>query len=198
MLINASSLIGTRILSLQLGGAIAEVDNLIVDPDNLQIVAFHLSGPVIGGETGDILDARSIREFSRLGFIIDDTDELVFRTDVVRIDKIMSLNFHLVGLKVVTEKGKKLGKVIDFIVDPSSLQTQQLVVQRPAIKSFLDPELTIHRSQIVEVDDFKVTVKDATEKATAPAPQNENFVPNFINPFRKSDQPAEATETDVL
>ena len=198
MLINASSLIGTRILSLQLGGAIAEVDNLIVDPDNLQIVAFHLSGPVIGGETGDILDARSIRVFSRLGFIIDDTDELVFRTDVVRIDKIMSLNFHLVGLKVVTEKGKKLGKVIDFIVDPSSLQTQQLVVQRPAIKSFLDPELTIHRSQIVEVDDFKVTVKDATEKATAPAPQNENFVPNFINPFRKSDQPAEATETDVL
>lgn len=198
MLINASSLIGTRILSLQLGGAIAEVDNLIVDPDNLQIVAFHLSGPVIGGETGDILDARSIREFSRLGFIIDDTDELVFRTDVVRIDKIMSLNFHLVGLKVVTEKGKKLGKVIDFIVDPSSLLTQQLVVQRPALKSFLDPELTIHRSQIVEVDDFKVTVKDATEKATAPAPQNENFVPNFINPFRKSDQPAEATGTDVL
>ena len=198
MLINASSLIGTRILSLQLGGAIAEVDSLIVDPDNLQIVAFHLSGPVIGGETGDILDARSIREFSRLGFIIDDTDELVFRTDVVRIDKIMSLNFHLVGLKVVTEKGKKLGKVIDFIVDPSSLLTQQLVVQRPALKSFLDPELTIHRSQIVEVDDFKVTVKDATEKATAPAPQNENFVPDFINPFRKSDQPAEATETDVL
>ena len=198
MLINASSLIGTRILSLQLGGAVAEVDNLIVDPDNLQIVAFHLSGPVIGGETGDILDARSIREFSRLGFIIDDTDELVFRTDVVRIDKIMSLNFHLVGLKVVTEKGKKLGKVIDFIVDPSSLLTQQLVVQRPALKSFLDPELTIHRSQIVEVDDFKVTVKDATEKATAPAPQNENFVPNFINPFRKSDQSAEATETGVL
>lgn len=198
MLINASSLIGTRILSLQLGGAVAEVDSLIIDPDNLQIVAFHLSGPVIGGETGDILDARSIREFSRLGFIIDDTDELVFRTDVVRIDKIMSLNFHLVGLKVVTEKGKKLGKVIDFIVDPSSLLTQQLVVQRPALKSFLDPELTIHRSQIVEVDDFKVTVKDATEKATAPAPQNENFVPNFINPFRKSDQPAEAAETDVL
>lgn len=198
MLINASSLIGTRILSLQLGGAVAEVDSLIIDPDNLQIVAFHLSGPVIGGETGDILDARSIREFSRLGFIIDDTDELVFRTDVVRIDKIMSLNFHLVGLKVVTEKGKKLGKVIDFIVDPSSLLTQQLVVQRPALKSFLDPELTIHRSQIVEVDDFKVTVKDATEKVAAPAPQNENFVPNFVNPFRKSDQPAEAAETDVL
>ena len=74
MLINASRLIGTKVLSLQLGGAVAQVVDLIINPDNLQIIAFQLEGPVIGGETGDILDARSIREFSQLGFIIDDTD----------------------------------------------------------------------------------------------------------------------------
>ena len=164
MLINASRLIGTKVLSLQLGGAVAQVVDLIINPDNLQIIAFQLEGPVIGGETGDILDARSIREFSQLGFIIDDTDELVFRTDVVRIDQIMSLGFHLVGLKVVTQKGASLGKISDFVVDPSTLLTQQLVVQRPFFKSLMDPELIIHRSQIVEVDDYKVTVKEDTEK----------------------------------
>ena len=197
MLINASRLIGTKVLSLQLGGAVAQVVDLIINPDNLQIIAFQLEGPVIGGETGDILDARSIREFSQLGFIIDDTDELVFRTDVVRIDQIMSLDFHLVGLKVVTQKGASLGKISDFVVDPSTLLTQQLVVQRPFFKSLMDPELIIHRSQIVEVDDYKVTVKEDTEKVAAKSTPSEAFVPNFVNPFRKSDQPAEATESST-
>ena len=194
MLINASRLIGVRVLSLQVGGPVAQVIEPILNPDNLRIIAFRLEGPAIGGDTGNILDARSIREFSQLGFIIDDTDELVNRTDVVKIDQIMGLDFHLVGLKVVTEKGANLGKVIDYTVDPGTFLTQQIVVKRPLLKSFLDPELIIHRSQIVEVDDFKVTVKAETEKTTAAVPSEEKFVPNFVNPFRKPEQPAEASD----
>lgn len=195
MLIHASRLLGTRVLSLQLGGPIAEVTDLVVDPDNLKIIAFRLAGPTIGGDTGNLLDARSIREFSNLGFIVDDADELIFQSDVVKIDEIMQLNFRFTGLKVVTEKGRRLGKVSDFVVDSGSFLTQQLIVQRPALKSFLDPELTIHRSQIVEVDDYKVTVKSAAEKAPAPAAKSEDFVPNFVNPFRSTDpKPAEAGE----
>lgn len=193
MLVYASRLLGMKVLSLQVGGPIAQITGLVIDPDKLQIIACRLDGPTIN-DANNILDMRSVREFSQLGFIIDDADELVAQSDVIKIDQVMQLNFHLTGLKAVTKKGTRLGKITDFSVDPGSLLVQQLVVKRPALRSLLDPELVIHRRQIVAVDDYKVTVKSDTEKAPAPTANAENFVPNFVNPFRKTEQPAEATE----
>ena len=76
----------------------------------------------------------------------------------------MSLDFNLVGLKVVDQRGKKLGKIVDYTIDSGSFMVYQLIVQRPVMSSFIDPQLTINRSQIVEIDDFKVTIKHSTSK----------------------------------
>lgn len=190
MLINGSRLKNCAILSLHVGGEIARVVEPIIDPDSLKIIAFRVEGAIIDEETGDILPTESIREFSRLGMIIDSIDELVNGAEVVHIKKILKLNFSLVGLKVVTKKQVKLGKVLDFVTDDSSWQIHQLVVQRPLMKSFVDPELLISRSKILTIDDYKVTVKDEREqvkkKQAASTSQNE-FIPNFINPFREPD-----------
>ena len=100
----------------------------------------------------------------------------------------MDLNFFLPGLKVESKRGSKMGKVEDFTVTDNDFMVQQLIVRRPAIKSFLDPELTIPRKEIVEVTDYKVIVKD-DEKTIRERALNEDFVPNFVNPFRKKPEP---------
>lgn len=188
MLINNSRLIGCPILSLHIGGRIANVVETVVDPNTLKIVACRVDGPLVGREIGEILPMASVREFSRLGMIVDSGDEFVEANDVVRIKNLLELNFSLLGLKAETRKGHKLGKVSDFTVEPESWQIQQLVVQRPMMQSFLDPELTIARSQISEINDYKVIVKDSTEKAkTKVKAPTEKFSPNFINPFREPD-----------
>lgn len=188
MLINNSRLIGCPILSLHIGGRIANVVETVVDPNTLKIVACRVDGPLVGREIGEILPMASVREFSRLGMIVDSGDEFVEANDVVRIKNLLELNFSLLGLKVETKKGHKLGKVSDFTVEPESWQIQQLVVQRPMMQSFLDPELTIARSQISEINDYKVIVKDSTKKAkTKVKASTEKFSPNFINPFREPD-----------
>ncbi len=63
----------------------------------------------------------------------------------------------------------------------------QLIVQRPIISSLMDPQLTINRSQIVEIDDYKVTVKNSKSevKVEKPRDEKEELTANFVNPFRK-------------
>lgn len=185
MLVRGSKLIGCPVLSLHVGSKIAAIKQLIIDPDILKIIACQVDGPLVGREVGEILPVDSVREFSRLGMIVDSADEFVEPNDIIRVRDVLKLNFSLTGLKVETKKGNKLGKVIDFTVEPESWQVQQLIVQRPFVKSLFDPELTIARSQVVEVTDYKVIVKDGEAKVKAPA--TTTFSPNFINPFREPD-----------
>lgn len=185
MLIYSSRLIGTPILSMQSAGPIGAITAPIVDPDSLKILAFYVAGPLIRNGA-NILDVKSIREYSSYGCVIDAIDELVTKDDVVKISKIIDLNFSLTDLKVETKKGTKLGKVSDFTVTDTDFTIQQIIVKRPLVKSFLDPELTIPRSEIVEITDYKVIVKDE-EKTIQKKATTEDFVPNFVNPFRKSE-----------
>ena len=186
MLIDGSKLTNFPILSLHMGMPIAHITEPIIDPHKLQIVAFHLTGPEVGGENGTILDARDIREFSNLGMIIDSSDSFINPGDVIRLDDIIKLNFSLVGLKVETKKGSKLGRVTGYTFEPSTLSIHQLIIKRPALKALTDPELVIPRSEIVSIDDYKVIVKDE-EKEIKQKAVKEDFVPNFVNPFREPD-----------
>ena len=184
MLVNSNKLIGTPILSMQTTSSISRVSAPIIDPDNLKIVAFYLSGGIVNSST-NILATSSIREYSQYGMVIDSADELIGKSDVVKIDKIIELHFNLIGLKVETKKGSKLGKVSGFTFTSDDFTIQQIIVKRPIVKSFVDPELTIHRNEIVEINDEKVIIKDE-EKVIKQKAMNENFVPNFVNPFRKT------------
>ena len=186
MLVSASNLIDCPVLSLHVGGQIARVTELVVDPDNLSLIAVRVDGSLIKDEEGDILMMDSVREFSRAGMIIDSEDEFVREDDIVRVKKVLDLNFELRGLKVVTKTKAKLGKVSDFVLQSNTWNVQQLIVQRPVMKAFIDPELTIDRSRVVEVDDYKITVKEEQEKTKSKVKSApiEELVPDFVNPFR--------------
>lgn len=184
MLISGSRLRGVQVLSLHLGGPIAQTVEPVIDPNDLSVVAFTVTGPQVGRENGDILETRSVREYSRMGMIVDSADELVNRSDIIRLDEVMKLNFRLVGLKVVSKSGKKMGKVEDYTVDTTSFQIIQIIIKRPVLKGFIDPELVIGRSEIVEIDDYKIIVKDENEKALKKS-GTKDFVPSFVNPFRQ-------------
>ncbi|MBR0488081.1 PRC-barrel domain-containing protein [Candidatus Saccharibacteria bacterium] len=182
MLIYASRLIGTPILSMQSANRLGVISSIVVDPNTLKIIAFCISGS-LADRSANILDVRSIREYSNFGIIIDSSDELITKDDVISISKVISLNFSLPGLKVETKKGTRLGKVIDYTVTDDNFTIQQILVKRPTLKSFLDPELIIPRTEIVEITDYKIIVRDE-EKTIRARAEKEDFIPNFVNPFR--------------
>ena len=184
MLISYSRLIGTPILSIQAGGAIATIKSAIVDPNDLKILGFYLEGPLLDHADTTILDVRSIREYSQLGMVIDNIEELVAPDDVIKIQKVLELNFDLINLKVKTKKGTKLGHLIDYTITSEDFIVQQIIVKRPLVKALVDPELTISRKEIVEITDYEVIIKDE-EKTLKARAEKEDFVPNFVNPFRE-------------
>ena len=182
MLVYSSRLTGTPVLSVQASSQIATITSPIIDPDSFKIIAFYIDGPATNNGT-NVLDISSIREYSNLGIVIDDADELVTADDVIKIQDAINLHFNPIGLKVESKKGSRLGKVIDFTVTSEDFVIQQIIVKRPTIKSFIDSELTIHRREIVEITDTKIVVKDE-EKVIRERAAKEDFVPNFVNPFR--------------
>ena len=190
MLIYNSRLLNMPVLSVQESGKIGIISNTIVDPDTLKIIAFRVKG-ALGPDGGNVLDANSIREYSEFGLVIDAADELVKDDDIVKIKNVLELNFSLLGLKVETKKGSKLGKVLDFTVTDDNFSVAQIIVKRPTVKSFFDSELVIPRAEIVEITDYKIIVRDE-EKVIKERALKEDFVPNFVNPFRKSEQQAPA------
>ena len=181
MLTPSSQLLGLPIMSLQTGTELARTAAPLIDPRDLRIIAYEVEGPLLDVRPS-FLRIDDIREQSDIGLIIDSSSEFIGLDDVIKLKEIYDFHFSLIGLGVVDEKNKKLGKVDDYTVEMGSFVIQQINVKRPLIKSLGDSELLIHRSQIVKISDTTITVKAGTVNAEPV----KAAVSTYINPFRQT------------
>lgn len=114
-----------------------------------------------GGKTKpQVLIAEDVRELTLQGIVINDEDDLSYADDLVRHKDILSIHFQLLD-KVVKTKRSKLGKVSDFAYEDKGLFIQKLYVARSLSKIFSSEDtLIIDRSQIIEVTDHHILVRD--------------------------------------
>ena len=181
MLIEGSKLLNYPILSLHTASKIAEVKALIIDPNFLKIVAFEINAA--SSKQRLFLETTSVREFSKMGMIVDSDEEFIEQGDVIKLKEMIELGFTLENMKVLSKKKTMLGRVEDFIVTTDDFRVMQLIIKRPIYKSLIDPELVIGRSEIHEINDTEIIVK--SEESTIMKKSGAlDFVPNFVNPFK--------------
>jgi sporulation protein YlmC with PRC-barrel domain len=182
MLLTGAQLIDMPIMSLQTGKELARTAVAVINPHNLCVIAYRITGPHLDDDPS-YLRVADIREMGSLGLIIDSSDEFVIPDDIITQKDIYELGYELEGKQVMTTRKKKLGKVSDYVIDIDSFTIEQLVVKRPLLQSFNDNELLIHRGQIVEVNDSAIVVKSGDKKSKAKI-----TVPNapYVNPFRQT------------
>lgn len=181
MLIEGSKLLNYPILSLHTASKIAEVKALIIDPNFLKVVAFEIN--IASSKQRLFLETASVREFSKMGMIVDSDEEFVEQSDVIKLKEMIELDFTLENMKVLSKKKTMLGRVEDFIVTTDDFRVMQLIIKRPIYKSLIDPELVIGRSEIHEINDTEIIVK--SEESTIMKKSGAlDFVPNFVNPFK--------------
>lgn len=188
MLLPFERFVDTPVMSLQTGSELARTSRVLIDPRDLTIVAYELEGPMLD-QRPSFLRPVDVRELSNLGLIVDSSDEFVGLDDVIRIKQVHDYHFDLIGLDVIDEKKKKLGRIQGFNVDSESFSVQQLVVKRPLLKSFGEAELLINRGQVVEVRETHVTVRSASTEVPAKPTLRE-----YANPFRTGNVQPEAIE----
>jgi PRC-barrel domain. len=176
-------------MSLQTGMRLAHTLKPIIDPANLHILAYEVEGPLLT-ENPSFIRTKDIREYGRLGMIIDSNDELIGLQDVIQIEKIYTLKFPLIGIQVVDEHRRKLGKVDDYTLDTGDFIIQQLNVRRGFLKGITDTGLLINRSQILEINNDSIVVKAPSVKSVEPIMQAMRG--EFANPFRSPNPHAEA------
>ena len=181
MLIEGSKLLNYPILSLHTASKIAEVKALIIDPNFLKVVAFEIN--VASSKQCLFLETASVREFSKMGMIVDSDEEFVEQGDVIKLKEMIELGFTLENMKVLSKKKTMLGRVEDFMVTTDDFRVMQLIIKRPIYKSLIDPELVIGRSEIYEINDTEIIVK--SEESTIMKKSGAlDFVPNFVKPFK--------------
>lgn len=194
MLIEGSKLLKYPILSLHTASRIAEVKGLVIDPNFLKVVAFEISA--VSSRQSLFLEASSVREFSKMGMIVDSDEEFVEKDDVIKLKETIDLGFSLDNMKVISKKKAMLGRIEDFIINTEDFQIMQLIVKRPIYKALIDPELVIGRSDIHEINDSEIIVK--SEEGTIMKKSGTlDFVPNFVNPFKDGKYIARGNENSI-
>ncbi len=184
MLISSTDLTSFPILSLRSSSKIATISKLIINPYDLTIQALKLAGRQLDDPKDSYLLPEDIREISPLGIIINDSEDIVSSTDVIRLQKTLDLQFELIGLPVIDKQQRKVGKVVNYNIIAENMMIYQLVVQRPMFKDFFDPELLIHRSQIAELSHDKVIIKNSLNQLREI--ERQDAIDNFVNPFRST------------
>lgn len=192
MLITGDRLLNTPVLGLRTGGELARTEEPIIDPSNLKILAYELSGPLLDTKPS-LLSVVDIREISNIGLIVDSSDEFVAVDDIIKLKDIYELHFRLMGIAVIDEKHNKLGKVNGYTLSTADFIIQQLSIRRPFLKSLGDTELLVHRSQITEISNDVIVVRSDAE---IPEPLLESVRTSYVNPFRSKPAPEQPSHID--
>lgn len=167
MLQLSSALLNKSVLSLRTGTAVATITGMIINPDNLKVEGFYCEDRF--DKKRLILLYQDIRDILAKGYVIDDFDSLVEPDELVRLQKVMSLNFQLIGKQVVTVDKQKVGKVSDFATETTTMFIQKIYVSQSLLKSFTGGSLSIDRTQINEITPKRVIINELSRKAPAPA-----------------------------
>lgn len=168
MLQLSNSLLNIPVMSLRTSGVVAIAERPIINPNNLKIEGWYCVDQF--SKNMLILLTKDIRDIVPQGLAIDDYDSLSEPVDLIRIQDIIKLNFEINGKHVITDTKKKVGKVSDYAVDITSFFVQKLYVSQPVYRTLSGGQLSIGRTQIIEITSKNIVVRDVNEKVGAATP----------------------------
>lgn len=166
MLILASQIQNSPILSIRNGHPVAMAGNMLINADKLEVAALFCKSPGWRGQD-HVLLLRDIREFSRSGIIIDSLEDIEDIGEIIRLGDVVERNYQVIGKTVITEGGHKLGKVEDYSVDTVNNLIQKIYIKPSLLKNLMVNNLVVDRNNIIKAEDSKIIVSDAS--ITSPA-----------------------------
>ncbi len=168
MLQLSASLINRPVLSLRTGGVIANTLRAIINPNNLKIEGFYCQDKL--SKDTPVLLAQDIRDLIKQGIVVNDHDVLSDPVELVRLKGVLELNFELLSKPVYTIAKERIGKVQDFAADSETLYIQKIYVGQSLLKSLGTGQLSIDRTQIVEITSKKIIIQELLKPTKSGVP----------------------------
>jgi len=158
MLIKGTSLINKQIRSTQDGSYIGKVADLIIDPACGKLVALKLQSKKFFKPK--IICTIDIQGYTPLFLVAKDDSVVVDADEVVRTKTIIEQKIMIIGNKVKTESGKKLGICEDVLIDTATSMVIKFYVKSAGMLGPLSPDLIIPTSRVVSISRDAIVVKD--------------------------------------
>ncbi len=165
MLQLSGTILNQEVLSLRTGSPIAQIVAPIINPDNLKIEGLYCTE--YSNKSSVVLLYQDIRDILPQGVVVNDFDALSDPSELVRLKKVLDMDFELIGKPVETLSKDKVGKVNDYAFETATMYIQKIYVSRSVLKSFTTGSLSIDRTQIQEITPKRVVINDMLE--TVPA-----------------------------
>jgi len=164
----SSDLLTKPVVGVQNAEILGTITGFVIRPDDFKIVVCVVT-PIIS-KTKMYLLPSDIRLVNDNKVIIDSHQKLSEFEDLVRYQHDITNNYTVIGNKVETSNGKKLGRVKDFIFDPAHFYISKLYVRPRMLKVFLVTNLLVDRADVIDVKKNTIIVKDNFAKLKKESP----------------------------
>ena len=168
MLQLSGALLDKPVLSLQTGAPVGTAMGAIINPNNLKIEGFYCQDRFEKKQT--VLLSQDIRDILPQGLVVNDHHALTDPEELIRLKDVLNMKFELIGKSVYTVSKERVGKVSDFAADSTSLYIQKLYVSRSILKSLNTGQLSVDRTNIVEITNKKIVINEILKPTRAGSP----------------------------
>ena len=186
-----SQILGTQVISQGTAARLGLVDQVWVDLEQKQVLVLGVRQAAFSGGS-QLLELSQVSALGR--------DALLIRSEEVFDDLDLDGLVKLVGSDVVTEAGIRLGKVKDFIFEPSSGLLTDLVLSAlgiPLLSGYLDTTYLMAVGDILSVGSRRIIAVGGAE--TRLVIEQENLLRRWFNvgvaPWESSAQAALPSST---
>ena len=151
-LVLASSLKGLPIASIQDDAKVGIIKSALIDTTTGKIIGMVVNTGFF--QPSKFISFNDIKAISREGLVVQNKDDIVAISDIVKAQEAYKKGFPLIGLKVKTKSGKKIGKVIDL-----ALSLEMGCVMQFYVAAYFS-ERIINSSKVISITKKGIIVED--------------------------------------
>lgn len=160
MQVSVSSLINRSIISIATGRRMGTVAQVIVDPGHMKMLFLKVATQKSSQKL--YLPANEVREMSHNHVVINSEESLAEADELVRYQKELSDPVLLLGYRVITTSGKRLGSCEDYVIEAETHRLIKLYVQANLWQRLLVNHFIIDIADLVRIENRRIIVRDAT------------------------------------
>lgn len=160
MFIEAKKLIGLPVAAMDTQSKVGEIRQVLIDPQNGRLLGFLVStGELLGPKK--VVSVIDIKEWDPNGVVVNSIEDLIGKSEIVRIKEILKNKIFILGMKAVSESHKNLGQVEDILLD-----TDTECVVKYYLKDLMGGSRIFPSEKVIKIEKEIVFSDDAAEIPT--------------------------------
>lgn len=160
-----TDIIGSEVLVQRERLRVGKIANVILSPDNGDLIGILISTHT---KKDDAVPASEIKGFGDGFVLINEASSIDSPDEIVRIKQILDKKIKIIGQKVYTESGQRLGKCVNATLSLKYQKLDKIYVTPKAIVAILASDLMIPAKKIVEITKERIIVTDEFVRVPAP------------------------------